>query len=136
MILIHRRVMGIQQVKERRVTELRSTVMGNAATPAAVHVEPPDKLDLPALSEQTRTIVNVGILSTLFVGLWRIWLAVFPSMGILNHWVLWTTSVGDRVEAITLANVAVAAFIIALMWIAVRNIPGLLEMTVLERLPH
>jgi potassium-dependent mechanosensitive channel len=133
-ILIHRRVMGIQQVKERRVTELRSTLTGNAATPAAVHVEPPDKPDLAALSEQTRTIVNVGILSTLFVGLWRVWLDVFPSMGILNHWELWTVTVGDRVEPITLANVLVATFIIALMWIAVRNIPGLLEMTVLERL--
>jgi potassium efflux system protein len=132
-ILVHRRIMGIQQVKERRVTELRSTVTANAA-PAAVHIEPPDKLDLAALSEQTRNIVNVGILSTLFVGLWRIWLAVFPSMGILNHWELWDTTIGDRVVAITLANVLVATFIIALMWIAVRNIPGLLEMTVLERL--
>ena len=33
-----------------------------------------------------------------------------------------------------MANILMAAFIIALMWIAVRNIPGLLEMTVLERL--
>jgi potassium-dependent mechanosensitive channel len=133
-ILVHRRVMGIHQVKERRVTELRSTVTSNTGAPAAVHIEPPDKLDLAALSEQTRTIVNVGILSTLFVGLWRIWLAVFPSMGILNHWELWPTTVGDRVEWITMASVLTATFIIALTWIAVRNIPGLLEMTVLERL--
>jgi potassium efflux system protein len=32
------------------------------------------------------------------------------------------------------ASLLIAAFIIALTWIAVRNIPGLLEMTVLERL--
>jgi len=133
-ILIHRRLMGMQQVKERRVTELRSTVSADASAPAAVHAEPAEKIDLAALSAQTRTLVNVGILSTLFVGLWRIWLDVFPSMGILNHWVLWTTSVGDRVEPITVASLLIASFIIALTWIAVRNIPGLLEMTVLERL--
>ena len=33
-----------------------------------------------------------------------------------------------------MANLLIAAFIVALTWIAVRNIPGLLEMTVLERL--
>jgi potassium efflux system protein len=134
-ILIHRRLMGIQQVKERRVTELRSTVSADASSPAAVHAEPAEKVDLAALSAQTRTLMNVGILSTLFVGLWRIWLDVFPSMGILNHFELgWSTAVGDRVVPITLANLLVATFIIALTWIAVRNIPGLLEMTVLERL--
>ena len=79
--------------------------------------------------------MNVGILSTLFVGLWRIWLDVFPSMGILNHVELpWTTTMGDRVVPITLANLLVAMFIIVITWISVRNIPGLLEMTVLERL--
>ncbi|HUE14370.1 MAG TPA: mechanosensitive ion channel domain-containing protein [Planctomycetaceae bacterium] len=133
-ILIHRRLMGMQQVKERRVTELRSTVSADASTPAAVHAEPAEKINLAALSEQTRTLVNVGILSTLFVALWRIWLDVFPSMGILNHCILWTVTVGDRIEPITLGSFLVAAFIVALTWISVRNIPGLLEMTVLERL--
>jgi potassium efflux system protein len=133
-ILIHRRLMGIQQVKERRVTELGSTISADASAPAAVHAEPAEKIDLAALSEQTRTLMSVCILSTLFVGLWRIWLDVFPSMGILNHWVLWTTTVGDRVEPITLGSLLVASSIVALTWIAVRNIPGLLEMTVLERL--
>jgi potassium efflux system protein len=133
-ILIHRRLMGMQQVKERRVTELRSTISADASAPAAVHAEPAEKIDLAALSAQTRTLVNVGVLSTLFVGLWRIWLDVFPSMGILNHWELWNTTVGDRVEPITVASLLIASFIVALTWIAVRNIPGLLEMTVLERL--
>ncbi len=134
-ILIHRRLMGIQQVKERRVTELRSTVSSDASIQAAVHAEPEEKIDLATLSAQTRTLMNVGILSTLFVGLWRIWLDVFPSMGILNHVELpWTTTVGDHIVPITLANLLVAIFIVVITWISVRNIPGLLEMTVLERL--
>lgn len=133
-ILIHRRLMGIQQVKERRVTEMRSNVAADTSSPGAVHPEPSEKIDLATLSEQTRTLLNVGILSTLFVGLWRIWLDVFPSIGILNQWVLWNTTVGDRVEPITVGSLLMAAFIVSLTWIAVRNIPGLLEMTVLERL--
>jgi potassium-dependent mechanosensitive channel len=134
-ILIHRRLMGIQQVKERRVTELRSTVSSDASVQAAVHAEPEEKIDLATLSAQTRTLMNVGVLSALFVGLWRIWLDVFPSMGILNHVELpWTTTVGDHIVPITLANLLVAIFIVVITWISVRNIPGLLEMTVLERL--
>jgi potassium efflux system protein len=134
-ILIHRRLMGMQQLKERRVTELRSTVNADASVVAAVHSEPVPKIDLAALSAQTRTLVNVGVLSSLFVSFWWIWLDVFPSMGILNQWQLWTTTVGDAVVPVTVANLVTALAIGCLTWIAVRNIPGLLEMTVLQRLP-
>ncbi len=134
-ILVHRRLMGMQQLKERRVTELRSTVNSDASVVAAVHTEPVPKIDLATLSAQTRTLVNVGVLSSLFVSFWWIWLDVFPSMGILNQWQLWSTTVGDAVVPITVANLVSAVAIAALTWIATRNIPGLLEMTVLQRLP-
>ena len=56
-------------------------------------------------------------------------------MGVFNHIEMgWYATVGDRVEPVTLANVLTALFTVFLTWIAVRNIPGLLEMTVLERL--
>jgi potassium efflux system protein len=127
--------MGMQQMKERRVTELRSTVNADTSVVAAVHSEPVPKVDLATLSAQTRTLVNVGVLSSLFVSFWWIWLDVFPSMGILNQWQIWTTTVGDTVVPITLANVVTALAIASLTWIAMRNIPGLLEMTILQRLP-
>lgn len=134
-ILIHRRLMGMQQLKERRITELRSTVSSDASVVAAVHSEPVPKIDLVALSAQTRTLVNVGVLSSVFVSFWWIWLDVFPSMGILNQWQLWSTTVGDRVVPVSMANLVTALAIACLTWIAMRNIPGLLEMTVLQRLP-
>jgi potassium efflux system protein len=134
-ILVHRRLMGMQQMKERRVTELRSTVNADTSVVAAVHSEPVPKIDLATLSAQTRTLVNVGVLSSVFVSFWWTWLDVFPSMGILNQWQLWTTTVGDTVVPITLANMVTALAIVSLTWIAMRNIPGLLEMTILQRLP-
>ncbi len=48
-ILVHRRLMGMQQLKERRVTELRSTVNSDTSVVAAVHSEPVPKVDLAAL---------------------------------------------------------------------------------------
>jgi potassium efflux system protein len=134
-ILVHRRLMGLQQMKEQRVTELRSTVNADSTVVAAVHSEPVPNVDLAALSAQTRTLVNVGVLSSLFVSFWWIWLDVFPSMGILNQWQLWSTTVGDRVVPITMANLVTSLAIGGLTWIAMRNIPGLLEMTILQRLP-
>ena len=60
---------------------------------------------------------------------------MFPSMGMLTHFVLSTTSVGDHVESVTIGNLLTALLVAMITWIAVRNVPGLLEMTVLERLP-
>jgi potassium-dependent mechanosensitive channel len=77
----------------------------------------------------------VGVLSSLFVSFWWVWVDVFPSMGILNQWQLWSTTVGDRTVPITMANLVSSLAIGTLTWIAMRNIPGLLEMTLLQRLP-
>jgi potassium-dependent mechanosensitive channel len=134
-ILIHRRLMGMQQVTDRRMNEIRSTIAADADVAAAAHADPIPKLDLATLSAQTRTLVNVAILTSLFVTTWWIWSDMFPSVAMLNHWEVWTTSVGDRVEPVTLGNLLSAALIAVMTWIAVRNLPGLLEMTVLQRLP-
>jgi potassium efflux system protein len=73
------------------------------------------------------------------LGLWLIWEPVFPALGILQDVELWSyTGVIDgttQTVPITLANIAVSVIVIAVTIIAVRNLPGLFEMILLNRLP-
>jgi potassium efflux system protein len=96
-------------------------------------------IGMGTIDEHTRTLLKAIIFILALVGLWNIWEPVFPALGIFQTVKLWSyTSVVDgvsQVRAITLADVALAVVIITITIIAVRNLPGLLEMILLNRLP-
>ena len=58
---------------------------------------------------------------------------MLPALNFLNRVELWTDT--DSKLTVTLANVLLSIMITAVTWIAVRNLPGLLEIVVLQRLP-
>ncbi|GAG94847.1 unnamed protein product, partial [marine sediment metagenome] len=70
---------------------------------------------------------------------WAIWEPVFPAFGILQDVELWSnTRVVNGITQtvpITLANIAISVIVIVITITAVRNLPGLLEMILLNRLP-
>lgn len=92
--------------------------------------------DLEALTAQARSLLQVGLGLALVAGLWLIWWDLLPALNILENVVLWqqVTEDGERVVAVTLADFAFALLIVALTLIAARNLPGLLEITLLSRL--
>ncbi len=96
-------------------------------------------IGMGTIDEQTRTLLRTGTFILGLVSLWAIWSPVFPALGILQNVKLWSyTTVVDgasQLRAITLADVALAAILIAITVIAVRNLPGLLEMILLKSLP-
>jgi len=69
---------------------------------------------------------------------WGIWADVLPAFNLLNQVSLWTkTTIVEGVESIvpvTLADIALAAVVTAVTAVAYRNLPGLMEITVLQRL--
>ena len=72
-------------------------------------------------------------------GLWVIWEPVFPAFGILQDIRFWSYStVVDGVSKsvpITLGNIVLAVILAVTTIIASRNLPGLLEVILLNRLP-
>jgi potassium efflux system protein len=96
-------------------------------------------IGMSAIDEQTRTLLKTVIFIFALVGLWAIWEPVFPAFGILQDVELWSYSRvvnGTTQEVpITLANIAISVIVIVITIIAVRNLPGLLEMILLNRLP-
>jgi len=72
-------------------------------------------------------------------GIWAIWEPLLPALGILQDIQFWSYStVVDGVTKtvpITLANIAMAVIVALTTIIAGRNLPGLLEVILLNRLP-
>lgn len=99
-------------------------------------------------NEQTRRLlVTFGGVAFL-VGVWWIWKDVLPALRVLDQFVLWTHTaqamVADAagvfreqavVTPVTLVDLFAALLIVALATAAARNVPGLLEITILQRLP-
>jgi potassium efflux system protein len=96
-------------------------------------------IGMSAIDEQTRTLLKTVIFILALAGMWAIWEPVFPAFGILQDVELWSyTRVVDGITQTvptTLANIAISVIVIVITIIAVRNLPGLLEMILLNRLP-
>jgi potassium efflux system protein len=96
-------------------------------------------MGMSAIDEQTRTLLKLSLYIIAIAGIWAIWEPALPALGILQEINLWsyTTVVNDTIQVIpiTLANIVLSIMVIVITVIAVRNLPGLLEMILLNRLP-
>jgi potassium efflux system protein len=102
-----------------------------------IHTE--HEIGLAEIDGQTRSILRTIIFILIALGLWAIWGPVFPAFGILQDIHLWSYSgMVDGVTTtipISLANLTMAVVVSVITFIASRNLPGLLEITILNRLP-
>lgn len=109
-----------------------------------------EALDLATISLQTERLTSSALTLAGLIGLGAIWAQLLPAAGILRKVELW--QVRKQIEpgpgvlanaeaaldtqwvAITLADLAVALLIIIIGLILLRNLPGLLEVTLFRRL--
>ena len=147
-LLLTRRRLAREQARKRRETLKLKTADGLETNVQ----EEEDGLDLAKVDVRTQNLVRSGIFFALLIGVWFIWFDVLPALGVFNRVELWTTTrqvsevvenaagealpvTREEVVPITLAHIGLAV-LIALMTLAVaRNLPSLLEVTLLERLP-
>jgi potassium efflux system protein len=136
-LLVRKLVIVKRRLAREQAQQRRAALQANAGNDAAgvdeagTPVEIP-QTDLTAVSSQTRHILRSFILLAGGVAAWAIWIDVLPALRFLDDFSIWPTETG---EAVTLQNVLLALGIAAVAAIATRDIPGLLEMTVLPRLP-
>lgn len=145
-LLVYRRKLSIQQARERRAA------MAAADGESALPVVEDDTANLSQISSQTQRLVTLAVLLAILCGFWAIWDDVSPALSILDRWQLWTTTAvvseqttgadgnlqtvtRDVVESITIFNLLIATFVGMVTVIAFRNIPGLVELAILQRLP-
>ncbi len=102
-------------------------------------VEEP-QVDFGRLSEQTRRLLRVGLATAGIGGLWLIWKDAVPALVFLEQVTLPMTTTkligGVRKEVpLTLADAATGLLLGLITVLAAKNLPGLLEFVLFQRLP-
>ena len=152
-LLLRRRCLSIQQARGRRAAALAAQLPrgGENRKPAGL-VPPEETADLARLSGQTQRLVSAGATAACLIGVWLIWVDVFPALGFLDRWPLWSTVVQvqetitdpaggtqtvtrDAIENVTPSDLLLALLIACITFVAFRNLPGVMEMWGLQRLP-
>ncbi|MGB5748541.1 MAG: mechanosensitive ion channel domain-containing protein [Desulfobacterales bacterium] len=100
---------------------------------------PEPEIGLAEISDQTQTLLRTVMFIVVAIGLWAIWEPVFPAFGILQDVQFWSYSgvvngVATQIP-INLGNLLMAGVVVVFTIIASKNLPGLLEITILNRLP-
>ena len=141
-LLMSRRKLALEQARERRAAALQQqSVASNAEeTPAATPADEELAPDLATLSTQTKRLVNTVAVATALAGMWLLWSDVVTALNFLDRWPLWYTEIQtptgeNELQPVTIAHLAFGILIGVLTIAAARNLPGLLEMSILSRLP-
>lgn len=112
---------------------------------------PDFRLNLTQIVTQMRSLLDTGLMTLAVVGLCIIWSDVTPALNILDRFTLWNTTVEQTVtvqdaehgpsaktilksKPVTAANLGLAVLIVAIAVVAGRNVPGLVEVILLEHL--
>lgn len=111
----------------------------NAA--AQEHPDTVTQIDLSAINAQTLKLLNSAFWIAIVVVLSIIWADVLPALKIFDEIVLWNSTIPGTADStttvnpISLADGMAAVLILIAMYLVSKNIPGLLEIAVLQRLP-
>ncbi len=106
---------------------------------SAISVEIPE-LNFEALGEQAKRLVRFGYLFGAVAGLWMIWSDLLPALDFFNQITLpiTTTQTVDGISTempLSLKQLLIGLVVLVVTLLAAKNLPGVLEITLLQRLP-
>ncbi len=135
--LIAYRNLGMQRLQQRRAAA------AEAATPTAPQTANSSlEMKLADINQQTRKTLQLIVALGLIAGVGWIWADLVPALGALRRVVLWTLEAPPAIGTttpiltpITLADLMLSLIILLFTIAFSRNIPSLLELTILKRLP-
>lgn len=160
-LVLAQRRLAIEQAEKRRAAEAarreeearKREEAQEAAEAGASAPEPPPpvpaidegQINLVDIGEQTRRLVRIFVYTVFFLGFYFIWEPLMPALSVLADVKISSYTVevpGDaggpvrsEIRYINLGHVVVALFILTITFVATSNIPGLLEIVLLSRLP-
>lgn len=122
-------------VAARRLAYQRAQARREAQTDDSsdeVSAEP--GLDIEQVNQQSLRLTRMAMFGLFFVVLYWVWADLISVVSYLDNVTLYEFTSGDAESAITLNSVLGALLTIAITFALARNLPGLLEVTVLSRL--
>jgi potassium efflux system protein len=145
-IVVARRQLKYRQAIEKREAELKARREKQAAEERGDEIPPPPPINTKEIDVTTMTRQSAKLLRTVillgFAGLfWMIWSPLIPALSVFDGFTLGTIQGGARDEdgnpidrIISLWDVLQALVVLILTFIAARNLPGFLEIFVLNRM--
>lgn len=148
-VLVSRRRLAIEEARKRRdAARAQQAGESDGQTSAdlpAVPAEP--AIDIAAISNQAGRLLRVAVSGIFLLALWGIWVEVLPALHYLDSLTLWSVSRTvsevdaasgtivsvDRLMPVTLVSLLFATLIAVALVIALRNIPGLLDISIYQR---
>ena len=96
-----------------------------------------EEVDITALSDETRGLIRILLVTSTVVGLYLIWFSALPALHIFDDVVLWygTVTVDGAAQPlpITLGNLGQALLYAIGTWVLADRLPALLEILLLQR---
>ncbi|MBS0557548.1 MAG: mechanosensitive ion channel [Proteobacteria bacterium] len=133
-LVLGERRLALQRMEQRQAAEGASTTEGGDA-PREVQ---PEEVTLASVSAQTRRLLRALVVVACAAALLWIWSDVAPALTVLGNINVWASSdvIGGKtvVLNVSLRDVLEAVLVLVLTWIATRNLPGLIELSLLRRL--
>ena len=127
-VQINRRKLAIAKARRRRAAlQLQNASAAETVALPALAASVEGEHDLAAINIQTRRLIEHSLALAGLFAVWLIWVDVLPALGFLNRVEVWKT--------VTLAHLGLAILVLTTTLIAAKNIPGLLEMALLQHLP-
>jgi potassium efflux system protein len=147
-LLASRRLALARLVEAREALAARPAAQPEGEAPELTEPE----IDLATVDAQTSRLLRNGALFVALIGLWVIWADLLPAAGVLRSVQLWTTTSATTLETtnaageaistveqtlvpVTLADLLLALLVGAMTLAVVRNLPGVLELSVFRQLP-
>jgi potassium-dependent mechanosensitive channel len=133
-LLMSYRALAIRRNRERREANRREQEAKGQSD--LVEVAPIPEIQLSDLNVQTSRLIRLVSILALVTGFWLIWAEIMPALNVLKRvsWEITAPGVGVT-GVITLADVALALATLIVTFAAARNLPGLMEIAILQRLP-
>ncbi len=136
-LTIAQRRLALLERQKRQEATLEQALRDEKGTTAgrpgeAVETKAEAEATISQISQQTRQLINAVTAALLLFGTWYIWDDVLPALAMIGRHPLWTLS---NEQQITLGAFATALLVLVLTVSVARNVPGLLEIVILRRLP-
>lgn len=146
--LVNQRKLAIEQARLRRSATQGEGAAANEG-PCGSELPTPARAerDLATINNQTRRLVEYTLAVACSLAIWCAWIDVLPALDSVNV-TLWQKTAAEVVadghggtkilqpgEYLKLSDLCLALIVLATTVIAAKNIPGLLEMAVLQHLP-
>ena len=141
LLMVYRRL-AFQRARERRaaLVQARQAETGEQSVENVPVAGNPMELLLSEVNEQNQRLIRIGVLVLGVSLLMFIYRDILPALGYFDRFEFWTNSVVPPTEQgelvrVTLVDLFWGAVWLSLTVISCRNLPGLLDISVFQRLP-